>query len=544
MKLSKKISLKYLVPVVIIAGIFVFITKSRAQTDFEIPTNLQSQNESKWWSNDYAYRRKLVRSEETDQILKLNHSQLVIDNKSSATGSDLKIIAQDSEDFQEIPCDITSPDQIETYISFSFKNSSKELYLYYGNKSDLPEPSKKDAKYINITPTASLMDEEAPTLSMAIQKKWNLNEKNSKLILQVTDSSGSENSSYYYIADDTKTPINVSLQNNLISISVSDFKTGNHNLFLIKKVNDQIIRSNSSSFIVSEPIYIAWTIDWEGVDPGKQNLEEVAKLSDQNKIPLSHFFSPRTLTNINISDSRKKEIVNWLKNRIASAGDEVDMMLHFQFDLIEETGVDSKFKEQTWDNGLTGYDMPGTVYNYDDYSKILAWSKKKMMDSGLPEPKGYRAGGWFINEENLRAVKDNGFLYDSSAIKPIEIGENKMIQDWKVSSITMPYRLAAKDKNNSTDDVNSLIEIPINGGDSYINSDEEIQNNFNDNYNSQTFSNTSKLIVYSSSPEWIQAGKESLEKLFATASTFRYDIDRGPIKFVTLSDWYANNISR
>ncbi|MEO6728831.1 MAG: hypothetical protein ABIM99_02820, partial [Candidatus Dojkabacteria bacterium] len=316
-----------------------------------------------------------------------------------------------------------------------------------------------------------------------------------------------------------------------------------HQLFVIRKTDNQIIRSNTTEFIVSEPIYIAWTIDWEGIDPGKQNLENVAKIADEYKVPLSHFFSPRTLINLKIPESRKKEILNWLKNRIYNNGDEIDMLLHFQFDLVEEAGVDAKFKEQTWDNGLSGYDIPGTVYNYDEYTKILNWGKQKIIEAGLPAPKGFRAGGWFINEENLRAVKDTGFLYDSSSIKPIELGENKMLQDWNVTNITQPYLISPSNKNSISQSTDSLVEIPINGGDSYISSKEEIMDNFTSNYSSNTSSNTSKLIVYSSSPEWIETGKESLENLFATVSNFRYDIDRGPIKFVTLSDWYSNNVN-
>ncbi len=539
--LKENLRFKLLIPIVIIAGIFVFITKSRAESDFDIPQNALTQNDSVWWDNNYAFRRKIVSSSEVDQIVKLNHSQLVIDNKSVADGADLKVISEDDGSFEEIPIDIINPDQIETYISFS-NNKNAEMYLYYGNKSDLAKPNVRDLKYSNVNQTASLMDEEAPVISIAIQKKWNLREKGSKLLLQVLDNGITENSSYYYLTDDSKNPFNLNIQNNLATIDISNIEDGPHTLFIIRKSDSQITRSNTAVFIITKPIYIAWTIDWEGIDPGKQNLENVSKIADEYKIPLSHFFSPRTLINLKISETRKKEIINWLKNRINNNGDELDMLLHFQFDLVEEAGVDAKFKEKTWDNGLSGYDIPGTVYNYDEYSKILNWGKKKIIDAGLPSPKGFRAGGWFINEENLRAVKDSGFTYDSSGIKPVELGENKMLQDWKVDSTTQPYNLSPTDKNNKSEDLNSLIEIPINGGDTYISSLEEIQQSFVNNYSSKEYSNTSKLIVYSSSPEWIETGKESLENLFASISDFRYDIDRGPIKFVTLSDWYTNNI--
>jgi len=535
---------KFLIPVVIIAGIFIFITKSRAETNFDIPSTTLSQNGTPWWNNDYTYRRKIVASDGNDQVIKLNHSQLVIDNKSTANGSDLKVVTYDEGNFDEVPVDITNPDQIETYISFTYKNKRPDLYLYYGDKSDLPEPNKRDLKYANVNQTASIMDEEVPMLSIVVQKKWNLKEKDSKLLLQVNDSAIVENSSYYYLIDDSKTPFNLNIQSNLATIDFSKIEDGAHQLFIIRKNGSEIIRSNSTEFIISEPIYVGWTIDWEGVDPGKQNLENVAKIADEYKIPLTHFFSPRTLSTVKISDSRKKEITNWLKNRINNNGDELDMLLYFQFDMVQEAGVDAKFKEKTWDNGLSGYDMPGTVYNYDEYSKILNWGKQKIIDAGLPSPQGFRAGGWFVNEDNLKAIKNAGFLYDSSSIKPVELGENKIMQDWNITSLSQPYNISLINKNDRSEDKNSLVEIPINGGDSYINSKEEIMDNFTSNYSSNSYSNTPKMIVYSSSPEWIETGKESLENLFATVSNYRYDIDRGPIKFVTLNDWYSNNINR
>lgn len=541
--LNKSPFFKLLIPIVIIAGIFLFITKSRADSSFDIPTFTDSRNDYKWWNNDYAYRRKIVPSQDIDQIVKLNHSQLVIDNKSSANASDLKIILNDEDSFEEVSIDITNPDQIETYISFVYRKNSGDVYLYYGNKSDLPEPNSRELKYSNVNQTAALSDEEVPELSILIQRKWNLKEKNSRMLLQVNDYGEVNNASYYYFIDDSKTALSLDIQNNIASIDFSNIEDGNHKLFVVRRSEGGTIRSNTTEFIASQPIYLSWTIDWEGIDPGKQNLESVASLADQYKIPLSHFFNPRTLINLKIPESRKKEILNWIKNRIENNGDEVDMLLHFQFDLVEEADVSAKFKETTWDNGLNGYDMPGTVYNYDEYLKILNWGKQKIIEAGLPEPKGYRAGGWFINEENLRAVKDSGFLYDSSAVKPIELGENKMMQDWQITNISQPYKISPTNKNLKAENKNALVEIPINGGDSYINSYEETLQNFTDNYSSNTYSNTSKLIVYSSSPEWIEAGKESLENLFATVSNFRYDIDRGPIKFVTLSDWYSNSVN-
>ncbi|MEO6728373.1 MAG: hypothetical protein ABIM99_00465, partial [Candidatus Dojkabacteria bacterium] len=209
---------KLLIPIVIIAGIFAFIVKSKADTAFDIPSTTISQNGSPWWDNNYAFRRKVVASEGVDQVIKLNHSQLVIDNKSASDASDLKIITYEDGSFDEISIDVTDPDQIETYVSFTYQNKKSELYLYYGNKSDLPKPNNRDIKYANVNQTATIMEEEVPVLSIIIQKKWNLKEKESKMLIEVSDSSTADNSAYYYLVDDSVVPFDLEIQNNLATV--------------------------------------------------------------------------------------------------------------------------------------------------------------------------------------------------------------------------------------------------------------------------------------------------------------------------------------
>ncbi|MEP7103122.1 MAG: hypothetical protein ABI721_00230 [Candidatus Dojkabacteria bacterium] len=534
---SKTSFLKLVIPVVIIAGIMLFITKSRAENDFNIPSKPNILQGSEWWNNDFAFRKKVITSSEIDQVIKINHSQMVIDNKSIQDGSDLRVVAYEGTESKEVPMDITNPDTSETLINFSKSKNVTDVYLYYGNKSDLPEPTIRSEDLSTLKENASLSEEETPELLVTTQKKWNLKEKDSQLILQVADQLKQGDTIYYYLLDNEQTPRNMEVQNGFSTINPIDIQPGDHNIFLIKKSGVNITRSNSSRFILSEPIYIAWTVDWEGIDPGKPNIENISKTAVEFKIPITHFFSPRTIISTKITEPRKKEIINWIKDRVNNFGDDLAMNLHFQFDLVDAAGVDPKYSEKTWDNGISGYDMPGTVYDYNEYLKILNWGKQKLIDAGLPSPKGFRAGGWFINDDNLRAVKDAGFVYDSSAIKPTELGENKMMQDWETTSITQPYKISQKDKNSSDDPTLGILEVPINGGDTYINSAEEILQNFKDNYSYNTYSNTSKLIVYSSSPDWFDTSKDGVENLFATVSNYRYDRDRGPVKFITLNEW-------
>lgn len=57
------------------------------------------------------------------------------------------------------------------------------------------------------------------------------------------------------------------------------------------------------------------------------------------------------------------------------------------------------------------------IRTYEDYVFVLSKMKQKIFEKTGVEPIGYRAPCFSITEEGIRALKDNGFLYDSSVLE-------------------------------------------------------------------------------------------------------------------------------
>ena len=57
------------------------------------------------------------------------------------------------------------------------------------------------------------------------------------------------------------------------------------------------------------------------------------------------------------------------------------------------------------------------INTYEEYSLVLSSMKEKILKITGIEPVGYRAPCFSITDEGLRALKDSGFLYDSSVLE-------------------------------------------------------------------------------------------------------------------------------
>lgn len=530
--------LPFLIAVPIISVVFLFITENKADANFSYPDTVSVISESStWWNDKYAYRRRIVLDSLDRTVLNLNHSQLVVEGKSNSDGSDLKIVGQSKEGFKEVYATVSSPDSVSASVVIKDNIDLKgyEYYLYYGNKVVANPTEIIDEGEIDDSNYVIVGEEEAPIVQLKNLRKWVLKENASILPLSVATTQDLKDYSITLVSKDFKKK-SASIQNNLLNIEISELEPGEQSFFVVLKKEGSAIRSNTVTFLVSEPIYIAWTVDWEGVDPGKANMEALGNMARDYKIPLTHFYNPRLYINVKVTDFREKEITTWLKNRLAD-GDDMAMHLHMQFDMVEEAGINAKYDDVTWDNGLSGYDMPSTVYSYEEYLKILQWGKNKLVEMGLPEPKGYRAGGWFANMNNMKAIKDAGFTYDSTSRVPVAMGENNMAQDWRISNTTQPYKISENDLSSETEPTMNLLEVPNNGGDSFWLETETLKESFAANYDAGTIVGEKKLITFTTSPDWFPIDEPKLNDLWTEIRDYRNDIDKGPVKFVTIKEY-------
>ncbi|RMD76927.1 DUF2334 domain-containing protein [Candidatus Dojkabacteria bacterium] len=515
---------------------------SATQAQLKIPT--YSKNSITWADESFSFRRRVKNenldvADKTAVAISFDHSSTVLVGKSKPDGEDLVLIEQTQDtNHEEIPVLIYRPNETNTTIIPTKKlEKDKIYYLYYGNstknnKTNLITKLTEKYNYLE------LEDEETPFLSIKSYKRWYLKGITKELIIQSENFEVKDSALYISkLASNEFSNIPFETKSGgLFSVKLDEFQVDEYKIKLIGNINSKKTSSNLIFVKISEPVFVSWTIDWEGINPEQKFLNSMEIISEKFKIPMTHFWNPRILINLKIPNERKSFLVNWVKSRL-NKGDDIAMHLHMHHDILEEAGVKPKYDAKSWDDGLSGYDIPSTEYGFDEYLKILKWGLEKMKSAGFVNIQGFRAGGWFVDTENLKAIEKAGFIYDSSARVPLPLGRNKLVQPWTVSNTTQPYYPNKENQNSDESPNMNLLEIPNNGADSYWSTSEELYANFIANYTPGSLSYESKLVTFLSHPEWFDIDQPKLNDLFGKIKLFSNELDRGPVIFTTLSSW-------
>src|SRR5579859_948719 len=88
-----------------------------------------------------------------------------------------------------------------------------------------------------------------------------------------------------------------------------------------------------TSFVLSQPEYVVWTLDFEGDASGDAELANTSAIADGLKIPMSVLWNPRVWTTDQVSSERQDAMLAWTKGRQAK-GDEVALHLHLWTDYV------------------------------------------------------------------------------------------------------------------------------------------------------------------------------------------------------------------
>ncbi len=545
--LTKK---KLLLFFILLVGGYILISNNlSAQVDVpDSPTVSSVQDQ--WWNDEYSYRKKIDAGDSTTAVFEINHAEMVVEGKSNSDGNDLKVVAQKDNESSIVSINLSKPDVTNTKIEFTLlKDNSYKYYLYYGNR--YPEQTKVlGATKISLNTNSSLELEESPIFTINTQKKWVLKDSDTKsILLSLQTKERIENASdvYAVINNNTDNKIKSIYKDGIITVPSGEVKVGRDKVYILIKYNGTTFRTNTTIFNYSYPLYVAWTIDWEGTIPDYKYLGDMENISEDFSIPMTQYFNPRIYINLNITDEQRKYVSDWLKKRYV-LGDDIGMHMHMQHDMVEEAGVKAKYDAQSWDNGVSGYDTPSTDYTHDEYLKILDWGKNELKTQlsrfsnfDIPDLQGYRAGGWFANLDTLRAIQDAGFIYDTSGRSPLPLGANKITQTWNLKTTSQPYYISKDDQNSDTPPVMALKELPDNGMDSYWSAAEELIQNFYSNYNPGDVLTSDKIVVFLSHPDWFYIDEPKLTKLFTEISKYKNEYDMGPVKFVTLRNYLAKS---
>jgi hypothetical protein len=555
MKRKRKSNRRFLVFIgffVVVGGLFLY--QNYTSADIIIPQSLTSTNSNlNWWDNDYSFRKPIKPSGSNEKFsIKINHAEMIVDGKSNADGSDLKIIASGAEGFSVVPFGSSGLNSINTQISFSSQGKNyDEYFLYYGNP--LPDnPSKvlglNNAE--NFTDT-QLGDEESPAIRISSNKKWVLKENSTKNVsLKLFSNKSFEESDRFYVVlnNNTNDRKLVKYQDGNIEVDVMDLKIGKNSVYLAIQSTDGIYRTNTTSFYYTAPVYVSWTMDWEGTAPEQRYLDSIAAVSEKHNVEITHYFNPRLYILLKATEQRKKEITQWVVERLKNNGDDIGLHLHMHHDMVEEAGVKSKYNIEGWDKSISGYDIPTTEYSYDEVLKIIGWGKEKLPEQikkytgyEIPELQGYRAGGWFADLTTLKAIKAAGFLYDTSGRSSFAIGSNKVTQKWDLKNTSQPYKPSVSNQSRSSSQNLGLIEVPNNGSDSYWSGAKELITNFYANYTPGQFLDSDKILVYLSHPDWFYIDEPKLNELFTELKKYRNDLDLGPVKYTTMREYLSES---
>jgi hypothetical protein len=320
-------------------------------------------------------------------------------------------------------------------------------------------------------------------------------------------------------------------------IALAGLAPGQYTAQLVEQVQSAgTISLAKVSFILSQPEYVVWTLDFEGDASGDAELANTAAIADGLKIPMSVFWNPRAWTTNQVSQERQDAMLAWTKDRQVK-GDEVALHLHMWTDYVRAAGVAVR-TAPSWAGRGDGYDVPITAYAESDQRALIDYGVKLMAEHGLPKPTSFRAGGDMGDAATLRAVAAAGFNVDCTAVAKDYPSIGRVPYPWNLPVGAQPYRPSSTDANAIGD--LPLLEAPTIGGNTYGFTVSSIQPQIRANLGlfaaAGSIAAERKAITVVSHPGTIvPVERAAIEALLGAFGPLRYDADAGPVRFVTLA---------
>ena len=386
---------------------------------------------------------------------------------------------------------------------------------------------------------------EIQNISLTSSRTWHLFGMPENEIQLIAKVSGNrldailDNLSKFEVVSDTSLikPFQIKYQPDTVSISIPTtvFKAGSHELLVRFTDGNQIISSNRVRIHVSEPLFVAWTFDWEGWEPDPSAMMKIKELSERySPIHFTHFVSPRTFITDSIADSRKAEIQEFLLQR-KQTGDEIALHIHMHYDLVELAGIPVKHTTHWGLRSQEGYDVPTTEYSPEEFRSIVIAGRQILEKQGFGEISGYRAGGWYINSPQLAILGQLGFSYDSSGRSRPKFGVFKNTP-WNLTENSGPYSPNVDDQNiSSSSKDGSILEIPNNGLSTYESSIDELTGRIKLFYSGDELAEP-KALVYVSHPQFANKEFGKITPVLDELQRISFRNDSGPVVFTTTGD--------
>lgn len=319
-------------------------------------------------------------------------------------------------------------------------------------------------------------------------------------------------------------------------IEPSDYAIGTHRVEVF--ITGANKKSEPIEFMVSYPLYVVWTIDWEGYDISDSNMSAMSKISSKYKIPMVQLVTPRVFEANDVSEIRKDALKKFVFDRYA-LGDEIGMHLHMHCDLFKACGLDYK-TEPKWDSRYNCHDVLTSAYSPEEFGELLDCSLNFFEEYNFPKPVTYRAGGWFIDLKNLKVLPKYGFKIDTSGRDKYNWGN--AVGFWDLAPSQPPYMISNSNQNKASDNDNfGIIEVPNNGRDTTNNPPEVMIGKFNEIYSDKMMPLSKMNVVnFMSHPHWFTTyDNATMNKVMDYVINYSAEAEKGPVIFTTLDRMYG-----
>lgn len=507
-------------------------------------------NKINWYDGNLESRKEFIiaknegYSDNKSIVITFNHKELVDGNKSRPDGKDIRVVRLVEGQHSEVPFSLTSLNSVETKLEIKAEQIEiSKFYIYYSQKESLIEAKKLESIEQNPREAFSIryINEDTYAAKLKTNRNWIL--KNyTKEPLKITFTIPEELRAsivainYEIPGTDINSAVLEKNEKYEYTIDTNGLNPGDYSIRADIIFDCGAIRTNTADFKLSYPIFVNWTMDWEGYTVNQNFLGQIDTLAKSHNIPITHFFNPRIYITSSINQAAKDQMTNWVKTRETNNADEIGLHLHMWNDAVRAAGVTPK-AGPAWAGMNNGYDVIFSSYNKDESAKLAKWGIAELQKHGFTDIISFRVGGWELTSSNLQGLAEAGIKVDSSGRTNHKLGAKLIPSIWKLTPISQPYKPSKSNINETGNDYINLWEFPNNGADSYSYTYAQMKERYDLNYQGGILKEP-KVFTLLSHPHWFNIDNPKLVSLFGYISENAFLDDKGPVVYTTIKESY------